>query len=153
VLVVNPCWKRVCEGLVDKAEVCIAAITVPAGEGWRDAQILRATATESATAVGAAEPSDANPIANRKPACAVADGIDYADNLMTWGDFGMFGGQVALGQVQIGTADTAAVRFLFVPVGPRPKRPSRHSDESAVAIGTVGAPISRQVPRSGRCFS
>ena len=111
VLVVNPCWKRVCEGLVDKAEACIAAISVPAGEGWRDAQILRTTATKSATAVGAAEPSDADPIANRKPACAVADGIDYADNLMTWGDFGMFGGQVALGQVQIGTADAAAVHL------------------------------------------
>jgi len=98
-LIVNPCWELVCERLVDKAEVCISAITVPAGESWRDAQILRATATESATAVGAAEPSDPDPIANRKAACAVADGIDYANNLMTWGDFGMFGGQVALGQV------------------------------------------------------
>ena len=111
VLVVNSCWKRISIRLVDKAEVCITAIAVPAGEGWRDAQILRATATESATAVGAAKPSDTDPIANRKSAGTVAESVYYANNLMTWGDFGMLGGEVTLGQVQIGTADAAAVHL------------------------------------------
>ena len=46
VLVVNACRKRVREGLVDEAEVCVAAIAVPAGEGRRKAQVLRAAAAD-----------------------------------------------------------------------------------------------------------
>src|SRR4249920_3314028 len=58
-LIINACRKRVRESLVDEAEVCIAAITVPAGEGWCDAEVLGAAATESAAAVRAAKPGHA----------------------------------------------------------------------------------------------
>ena len=92
-LVVDPRGKRVRERLVDEAVVRIAAVGVPAGEGWRDAQVLRASATESAAAVGATEQATPtrSPIA---PCCALAEGIDDANNLMTGGDFGMLREQV-----------------------------------------------------------
>ena len=108
-LVVNSCRKRVRERLVDQAEVCIAAIAIPAGEGWRDAQILGTAATESAAAIGAAEPSDADPITQPKPAGSFTQGIDDSNYLVARGDVVMFGWQVPLGQVQIGAADAAAV--------------------------------------------
>ena len=107
VLVVNACGKRVRKGLVDEAEVCVAAITVPAGERRRKAEVLRAAPTESATAVRAAEPGHADAVIDSKPGCAVAKGIDNADNLVTRGDVGMLGGK-SLCEVQIGTADAAA---------------------------------------------
>ena len=50
VLVVDACGKCIGERLVDKAEVCITAITVPAGKSWRDAQVFRAAAAESPSA-------------------------------------------------------------------------------------------------------
>ncbi len=108
-LVVNSCRKRVRERLVDQAEVCIAAIAIPAGEGGRDAEVLGAAATESAAAIGAAEPSDADPITERKPACAITQRIDDSNYLVARGDVVMFGRQISLGQVQIGAADAAAV--------------------------------------------
>src|SRR4249919_315526 len=71
-LIVNAGWKRVRERLIDEAEVCISAIAVPAGEGRRNAEVLRTAATESAAAVGAAEPGNADPVTDSKPGCAVA---------------------------------------------------------------------------------
>src|SRR5688500_5951236 len=67
VLVVNSGRQGVPERLVNQTEVCVAAITVPAGEGRRAAQILGPAATESAAAISAAEPSDTDPVTRRKP--------------------------------------------------------------------------------------
>jgi hypothetical protein len=96
-LVVDTGRKRVSECLVDEAEVCVAAIIVPAGEGRRDAQILGAASTESATAIGTSEPGDADPVTQRKPAHAVTEGFDNADYLVARCDIGMLGEQVPLG--------------------------------------------------------
>jgi hypothetical protein len=129
VLVVNSRRKRVRERLVDQAEVGIAAITIPAGEGWRDAQVLRAAATESAAAVGAPEPSDADPITKRKPACPIAQGIDDSNYLVARGDAWMLGEQVPLGQVQIGAADAAAVDLDADLPGKRGWHPAFHAPQ------------------------
>jgi hypothetical protein len=99
VLVVNACRKRVPERLIDEAEVCVAAITVPSGEGRRNAEVLCAAPTESAAAVRAAEPGHTDTVTDSKPGCAVAEGIDDADNLVTRGDVGMLRWQVPLCQV------------------------------------------------------
>ena len=107
-LVVNSCRQRVPERLVNETEVCVAAIAVPAGEGRRKAQILGAATTESAAAIGAAEPCHADPITRCKPACAITERIDDPNYFVTRGDAGMLGQQIPFGQVQISAADTAA---------------------------------------------
>jgi hypothetical protein len=96
-LVVDTGRKRVSECLVDDAEICIAAITIPACEGGRDAQILVAASTESAAAIGTPEPGDADPVTQCKPVDAVTEGFDNADYLVAGCDVGMFGEQVPLG--------------------------------------------------------
>ena len=95
-LIVDSGWKRVPECLVDEAEVCVAAITIPAGEGRCNAQILGPAATEFAAAIGASEPSDPDPVTQRKTAYAVPEGFDNADHLVAGCDVGMLGRQVAL---------------------------------------------------------
>jgi hypothetical protein len=50
-----------------------------------------------AAAVGAAKPGHTDPVTGSKPGCAVAEGIDDADNLVTGSDAGMLRRQVALG--------------------------------------------------------
>src|SRR5688500_13827582 len=108
VLVVKPGLQRVPERLDEQTEVCVAAITAPAGEGGRTAQILGPVATESAAAISAAEPSDTDPVTRCKPACAITEGIDDSNYFVTRGDAGMLGQQVPFGEVQIGAADAAA---------------------------------------------
>ena len=69
-------------------------------------------------------PGNADPVTDSKPGCAVADGIDDADNLVARCDVGMLRWQVPLGQVQIGTADAAAVDLDANVIGKRCRRPT-----------------------------
>ena len=78
------------------------------------------------TIYGGAEPSDADPLTERKPACAITEGIDDTDYLVARGDAWMLGWQVPLGQVQIGPADAAAVDLDANLLGKRGRHPALH---------------------------
>jgi hypothetical protein len=174
-VVVNSGWKRVPECLVDEAEVRVAAIAVPASESWRDAQIFGAAAAESTAAVGAAEPSDADPVTQHKPAHAVSDGLDDADHLVARSDIGILGGQVSLSEVQIGAAHAAAVDLDANLSRKRGGHPAFHPsqrltiDRSRLTYGPgvhldiltsrpwrwkplVAASVIKREPSSGTCF-
>jgi hypothetical protein len=85
-LVVDAGWEGVRERLVNQAEVGVPAVSVPAGEGGRCAEVLRSTPTEPAAAVGTAEPGDTDPIAKREPSGVLAVRVDDANHLMTRGN-------------------------------------------------------------------
>jgi hypothetical protein len=108
VLIVNAYWQGVPECLVYEAEVGVAAVGIPSGEGWRGAQVLRAAPAEPTAAVGAAKPRDSDSVSDRKPSGALPERVDYADHLMARRDVRAFREQVPLGQVQIGATDSAA---------------------------------------------
>jgi hypothetical protein len=108
VFIVNPGRQRVSEGFVNNAEIGVATIGVPSGEGWRRAQVLRAAAAKPTAAVGAAKPRDTDAVAHGKPTGGLTEGIDDANHLMTRRDVRAFREQITLGQVQIGTTDPAA---------------------------------------------
>jgi hypothetical protein len=96
-LVVDASWEGVPECLVYQAEVGISTIGVPAGERWRYAEVFRATATKSTTAIGASQPGNTDSIADTKPAGSVTKCIDDANHLVTRRNVGTLWGQVSLG--------------------------------------------------------
>src|SRR6186997_2286850 len=94
VFIINADRQRVAEGFVNEAEIGVAAVGVPSGEGWRSAQVLRAAAAKPTTAVGAAKPRDTDAVAHGKPTGGLTEGIDDANHLMTRRDVRAFWEQI-----------------------------------------------------------
>src|SRR6188508_138329 len=82
VFIINADRQRVAEGFVNEAEIGVAAVGVPSGEGWRSAQVLRAAAAKSTAAVSAAKPRDTDTVADSKSGGVLTEPIDDADDLM-----------------------------------------------------------------------
>ena len=70
------------ERLGDHGVLRVAAVGVPAGEPGLPAQVLPAAAAPPAAAAGAAQPRDADPVAEREPGRARAADVDRADDLV-----------------------------------------------------------------------
>ena len=87
----------------------IAAVCVPAREGGGQAEVLPALDTEPAGPVGPAQPGDAHARSHLESGGARPQGVDGSDDLVPGDRVGAVRWEVALGEVQVGTAH-AAVR-------------------------------------------
>ena len=94
------------KALIDDHVLGVTTVEVPAGEQGRDAQVLSAGGAESARPTGVGEPRDAYPISLFEAGAIRTDLINDADHLMARYDEVLFGGKIALGEVQVGTTDT-----------------------------------------------
>src|SRR5206468_2275716 len=72
----------------------IAAVPVPPGVRRGRAEVLRATATVPAGAVGAGQPGGADPVARQEPGSPRAGSGDLPDHLVPGGDAGRPGRSV-----------------------------------------------------------
>src|SRR5580693_3513471 len=108
VLVVDRLGQLVDESLVGDARVGVTPVHVPPGERRADAQVLGAAAAPGAGPVRAAQPRHAHPGADREPASARTQRVDPADDLMADSYLRALRREIALGQVQVGPADSAA---------------------------------------------
>ena len=88
-------------------ELGVAAVMVPAVIRRCRAEVLAAAAAVLAGLVGGPQPRGARPLTDRETGRAGTERDDLADHLMPGGDARLVHGQVALGDVQVGTADAA----------------------------------------------
>jgi aryl-alcohol dehydrogenase-like predicted oxidoreductase len=100
--------QRIGETLVGNTEVRVASIEVPASEGRVKAEVLTGRSAVMTGTVHPAEPGDADALTRRETAGAHAAGIDDPDDLVPGGHTRSFGGQIALREMQVGSADTAS---------------------------------------------
>jgi len=87
-----------------RGKAAVARIT---GEFGAVAEVFLLRDAIGAGAAGMAQPGDADPLANPHALDAAADGIDPADDLMTWNDRHFRIGQFAVDDMQVGAADAA----------------------------------------------
>ena len=73
------------------------------------AEIFHSVATEFASLVGAVEPGDSDACAHAQAACAVAELLDNADDLMAGNHGRLSRRQFAFDHVQIGAANAATI--------------------------------------------
>ena len=106
----------------DRGEFGVPAVGVPAGVTRVRAEILLTPHTELALTAGVPQPGDADTVADLEIAVGVRPGRnDLADDFMPGDDVGPMHRQVALGDVQVGTAHTASAHGdeEFAGCGPR----------------------------------
>ena len=109
--IVEGCWNRVCVGLGDDRPVRVAAVRVPTGEPWRQAEVLRASSTPRAPAARPTQPGNPDAIADCEPSGIRTECVDRTHDLMAGDDTVAPRDEVTLGEVQIGTAHTAHVHL------------------------------------------
>src|SRR6185437_4122452 len=107
-LVVHGHRQPVGESFIDDTEVGVATVAIPAGEGRRAAQILRTPPAIRTGAVNRAQPRHADPFTDRERTRVRTQGFDASNDLVSRGDPGPAGRQVALGEMQVGAAHATA---------------------------------------------
>jgi hypothetical protein len=85
---------------------CKATFHVPTSEGGRGTEVLTPSSAIAANSTGAREPRHANALSNAKACRAISKLVDYSNNFVTRRHEGVLRREIALGQVQIGPADT-----------------------------------------------
>ncbi len=94
-------------GLVDENEFGVAAVEVPTGEARSEAEVLPPRDAEAAPPARGGEPRHADAL-SFPPACAARpDGVDDAHDLVARRDQVATRREIALGQMQVGSAHPA----------------------------------------------
>ena len=94
---------------IDDRGFRVAAVVVPSREARLETQVLVTALTEAADATRAAQPRDADAIADLEARRALAEHVHPSDDLVTRDDARAARQEVALGQVEICPADAADV--------------------------------------------
>ena len=108
----------------------VAAVALIAGEARLRAEVLGAAPAEAAAPARPAEPGDADAVADRDIAHAVAERLDRADDLVAEDERQCRVGQLAVDDVQVGAADAAGPhpdQHLARPAAPASARSAARS--------------------------